>query len=350
MRAPTWEDSLHVLYLQLADAGRGPVLLGEHAAQAASKVAPFLVGREFPDVYFEFPLVGDPFLDVTLLYSELDAGTRIASDAARGTEGMIDWFAGAASHIEHICCGFELDTSKPELPAAAVHFQPRERIDLVEPFCKAIGEPERAALYHELRRRMPNFWKPSFFGLFRGRPGSPLRVCGYVSEVECRRCVDDPAHLAQVLDQAGFTAYDDELLARVCKVMDAAPGTIDYQLDIYPDGSLGDTLGLDINFDIQRPELVQASFEEGPFNRVMGLLEGWGAADERWHKAAGATFARSIPVEKDDGSLEPYAFTLIPQWLKVRWHKGVQQPSKLYFIARAGYLKDEKNRKSARSA
>ena len=335
---PSFADSFEVLCLQIAADGRGPVLFGDSVDRAREAGRPFMVGEEFPSVYLEFPLSGEPFLDVTLLYSKLDSGTRIDSPAASGSEDMLDWYASACAGYEHVNVGFELDTGKPELPAAAVHFQPRMHTELVEPFCEVIGEPERAKLYLDLAARMPEGWELSFFGLFRGRPGSPLRVCGYLAADVKAACAENPAELAAVFDKVGFSAYDDAMLAQVSELMAIAPGGIDFQLDIYPDGPLGDAFAFDVQFEIEQPWAVEENFSSGPGARVMETLAKWGAADERWKLAAGAAFARAIPLPTEDGELKRYSFTVIPQWLKARWRAGVLQPSKLYYLGGAGFL------------
>ena len=127
MREPSFADSFEVLRLQAIGEGRGPVLFGDCAERVRTEALPFLVGRKFPETYFEFPLAGEPFLDVTMLYRELERGTRIASPAAQGTENMLDWFADACNQGAPLTCGFELDTKNLQLPAAGVHFQPRAR-------------------------------------------------------------------------------------------------------------------------------------------------------------------------------------------------------------------------------
>ena len=340
MKVPSHSDSFQVLLLQLADDGRREALLGDAVDRAGTACAPFIVGDIFPDVYLEFPLIGEPFLDVTLLYDGITPGTRVESEAAAGTGAILDWFASVRAEHRDVSFGFELDTSKPELPQAAVHFQPRTHIELVNPFCVLVGEPERARLYLDLAARMPEGWPLSFFGMFRGRPDAPLRVCGYLSDGEKRACINDPSHLAAIFDAVGFSAYDDDMLAEAQAVAAAAPGSIDFQFDIYPDGRLGDTFAFDIQFEIERPEVVRASFESGPVSKVMGVLEGLGAVDARWHLAAGAAFARALPMEKDDGTVAPYSFTLIPQWMKARWRNGAIQPSKLYYLGRAGFLEE----------
>ena len=335
MDIPPHPSAFEVLCLLLADEGREAALLGEGLDRVRNTVRPFMVGEAFPDVYFEHPLVGDPFLDVTVLYGEIEPGLRIESDAAAGTDAMLDWYAAARAEIENISCGYELDTKNPDLPAAAVHFQPREHIELVEPFCAVVGEPERAKLYLDQAKRMPPGWQLAFFGMFRGRPGSPLRVCGYLAPDEKQRVANDATYLATVFDEIGFTAYTDDMLAQVSELMAVAPGILDFQLDVYPDGTLGDVLGIDAQFGIERPEAVCKSFDDGPGSRVMRLFERWGTADGRWRLAAHAAFARALPVELEDGTPGRFAFTLMPQWVKARWSNGTLQPSKLYHLGKA---------------
>lgn len=339
MKEPSFYSAFQVLLLQLADEGRAEALLGDCISRVRSVSEPFFVGREFPSVYLEFPLMGDPYLDVTMLYSTIAPGTSVDAEAAEGTKPIFDWFAGVCDEDSNICFGFELDTSKPQLPRAAVHFQPRANTELVEPFFEAAGEPERAKLYLDLAKRMPRGWPLSFFGMFRGRPGSPLRVCGYLGDEEKRACAGDPAHLASALDAIGFTAYDGAMLDGISQALAVAPGTVDFQFDVYPDGSLGEVFALDIQFEIEQPAVVRESFESGAASRVVELLEKWGVADGRWRLAVDAAFARSLPAEREDGTLGKFGFTLFPQWTKIRWRAGVLQPAKLYYLAKAGFTK-----------
>lgn len=338
MNVPTHDFAYQVLLLQAADEGRGDLLFGESFSRARKELLPFMVGGKFPDVYLEFPLAGDPFLDVTVLLKDVQPGTRIDSAAARGTEAMLDWYAREEPKADSISCGFELDTKHAELDRAAVHFQPRTQTQLVRPFFEVIGESERADLYLNLADRMPEGWPLSFFGLFRGRPGSPLRVCGYLSKAEQQRCAQDPRHLATVFDKVGFVAYDDVMLEQASTLLAAAPVCSDFQFDVYPDGSLGDTFAIDVQFGIEQPEAVLSSFTTGPSAQVMRLLEKWGVADQRWLDGIQATFARAIPVELDDGTLSRYSFTVMPHWVKVRWVNGRLVPAKLYHLAHAGIL------------
>jgi len=342
MNAPTHVTTMEVLLLQAADRGRGPILFGDSLTRARELARPFMIGDGFPDIYLEFPLVGDPFLDMTLLYNALEPGSSVDSPAAAGTEGMLDWFAKMRQDYNDICCGFELDTKQANLPAAAIHFQPRRHTELVEPFCNVVGEPERARLYLELSERMPEGWPLSFFGMFRGRPGSPLRVCGYLSANEQAACGQDPNRLRKVFEQVGFSAHTDTMLEQASTLLGIADLSTDFQFDIFPDGSLGDTFAIDAQFGIEQPEAVRANFTNGVGAHVMRLFENWGIADRRWRHGAEAAFARAIPIELPDSKLGRYAFTLMPQWVKARWTNGMPQPSKLYLLAHGGLLENDK--------
>lgn len=341
MAMPSHADAFEVLCLQAADSGRGEVLFGPSLARARKLGRPFMVGEKFPSVYLEFPLIGKQFLDVTILYGKLESGTRIASEAAAGSEAMIDWFANILETDESytdVSCGLELDTKESELPLAAIHFQPRTHKDLIEPFCAVLGEEHRGKLCLDFAKRAPEIWPLSYFGFFRGRPGSPLRVCGYMRHSQIDACSKDPHQLAKAFDEIGFTDYNDQMLAQASALMATAPQGVDFQFDIYEDGHLGPTFAIDLQFGIERPEQVAASFRDGLAARVFGLLEAQGSADERWRLVGKAAFARSVNVQLEDGSTGRYAFTLMPQWVKARWHEGIQQPSKLYHYANAGLL------------
>lgn len=340
MKIPSYADTLQVLLLQAADEGRGEILFGESLERARKETPPFMIGRSFPSVYFEHPLIGDPFIDITVLLGEVERGARVDSRIAGDHGAMIDWYSKARSEDDKITCGFEIDTKDPTLPIAAIHFQPRANIGLVRPFCEVVGEPERADLYLNLAKRMPAGWPLSFFGMFRGRAASPLRVCGYLDGDEAHACSEDANRIAQAFDATGFTAYDDVMLTQITALMAAAPSTVDFQLDVFPDGSIGPTFAIDVQFGIEKPGVVFEMFESGPGASVMRLLQGFGAADKRWHAAIRSAFARALPIELESGELGRYSFILMPQWVKARWTNGVLQPSKLYHFAFGQVLGD----------
>ena len=337
MKIPSNALACRTLFLQAATDRRGPVLFGDNGKRACEAILPFLEGVPFPEIYLEFPLAGDPFLDVTILYGEIKPGTRFDSPSAAGTEEVIDWFAKARAECSDISFGYELDTRGNASPgSAAVHFQPRTHNELVMPFCRALGREDAGRLYTDLASRMPEGWPLSFFGLFRGRPDSPLRVCGYMDYPEKQRCSEDSSRLEIVFRTLGFRAYDSLMLSRISAALAVSPAAVDFQFDILPDGTLGSTFAIDIGFRTEQSEAIRSSFLDGPFAKVMNLFESWGIADSRWKLVSDISLTRSIPVEDEEGRTHPFGLVIQPHWIKIRWIDGVLRNAKMYCLAHAG--------------
>ena len=140
MNIPSNSMACRALFLQAADEGRGEALFGPDWQRTCEAVAPFVETGRFPDLYLEFPLAGKPFLDVTALYGWLEPGTRFATEAAAGTERLLDWFAKACRRDGEITLGFEMDAASGTGRLPAVHFQPRDDVGLAVEFCEVIGE------------------------------------------------------------------------------------------------------------------------------------------------------------------------------------------------------------------
>lgn len=81
MTRMTNEMLCRALFLQAAYEGRGETLFGSGWNRTFDALVPFVKDVSFPLLYPEFPLNGEPFLDVTALYSDIKTGTRFDSAA-----------------------------------------------------------------------------------------------------------------------------------------------------------------------------------------------------------------------------------------------------------------------------
>ena len=330
----SWEGAMQLLLLHSSADGREKVLFGEDFPGVSDVFPSICVGDVCPDVYLEFPLIGKPFLDLTVLYSENSGKFRLDVPEAAGTEGIRDWFAGISKDYHKINFGYELDTGRRGAPAA-VHFQPRGYLELVEPFCKVLGEEEKGRLYLSTAAKMPPGWKLSFFEMFRGRSGSPLRGCGYLAEGERVALAADIERIRSVFQKIGFRAFDEKMLHQIAHILSEAVEGADFQFDVRPDGSFGEIFAIDLKLRNRRPGEMKESFNSGDRAPLRQLLEDWKIIDGRLDAALGMTFARNYPVEKPDGSKGNLSMLLMPQWIKVRWTGGELQPAKLYCLTRA---------------
>ena len=331
----TFNEAMQIILLHAAEDGRGKILFGDSLERVERILPPFLSGDVFPHVYLEFPLLGQPSLDVSVLYRRESGRLRVNAPAAAGTGGMLDWFAGASGNCPDICCGYELDTGLRSDPGmAAVHFQPRDHQKLVEPFCASLGEEAQGALYLSAAKRMPAGWPLSFFGIFRGRADSALRICGYLDREEQERCAGEPGRIRSVFRELDFPGYSDEMPEQVSLLLKAAQGhAVDFQFDLQRDGKLTGKFALDVGLNLSTPKKLHAAFTDGEHAKIRQLLEDWNITDSRWQTALDMCFAWKLPVEKADGSSGICRLLLLPAWIKVRWINGILQPAKMYCYA-----------------
>ena len=335
MKIPSNELVCRTLFYHAASDGRAQAFFGPDWENTCDAVVPYTRGVVFPNLYLEFPLKGDPFLDVTALIHTVEPGGHACPETVEEMAPVYNWVTELHAADPRICFGFELDATTAASGPAAVHFQHHEKLHLAREFCERMGDPDAGKLYLDLAERMPAGWSPAFFGMFRRRPDSPLRVCGYLSREEITRCAEHPAHLEAVFRQIGFSAYDDQML----KAVSAWLGTVrnaDYQIDVWPDGTLGEVFAIDGSAGSLREQEMKASFDGGDFARMMTLLESWGAADGRWRLAEDMTLTRGFPAEDENGNSRLFAMVVQMNWVKARWRAAVLQNAKCYCRAWAG--------------
>lgn len=328
---PTQMEAFDAMYTIAAANGRGEALFGNSVEPAREAYEKTLISDSYPSAYLEFPLLGEPCFDLLSVHRRIEPGSKFAPGAGFGYQPMFDWFADACDENGEISCGIELDLSAGETERAGVYLQQRSRKELIGPFLTSVGEHERAQSYLDVLERMPEGWPPAYVGLFPGRAGTPLRIGGYMSADEHRRCADDPMHLAASFDAIGFAAYDRPMLDRCALFMQLAP-SVDFQFDIMPDGSLGDAFGLSLSFNEAMPRQAKECMDSGYGAKVMKALEGWGLADSRWHLIADTVFARHIPFMREDGSEGRFGITIRFNYAKIKFSACNSRPAKFYLV------------------
>lgn len=337
MIRPTPLEAFDAMYTIAADNGRGEALFGDSMWLAHAAYERTLIGDGYPSAYLEFPLMGEPCIDILSVHSDVKPGDRFAPGAGFGHQAMYDWFANTHEERDHISCGLELDLSCGETETAGVYLQQREHTRYVEPFLASVGEQERAKSYLTVMERMPEGWPPSYVGLFPGRSGTPLRIGGYLHTETSKRCGEDPAYLVACFDKIGFSHYNADMLERCATFMRLAP-SVDFQFDIMVDGSLGPTFGLSLSFNETMPREAQECMKSGYGSKIMRLFEEWGLADERWRLIADAAFARHVAFTRDDGSEGRFALAIRFNYAKVKFVHGEPTAAKFYLVLSAGEL------------
>ncbi len=326
------------IYAAVTAQGRGAALFGDAREAARLFFARSSVPGAFPVLYLEFPLLGEPYLDLLSIYEHIPVGASFFPGGGYGYQAAFDWFSSLDA-ARKAAIGIELDLSQGVTEQAGLYFQQRKGLTLLREFLQTIGQQHRADAYLQMQERMPRGWPPSYVGLFPARVGTPMRLGGYLSKPTHRFCSSDAAILAAQFDEIGFKAYDDRMLEQCSSLMGLVP-FVDFQFDLGVDGSLTSTFGLSLSFSHCRPREVGACFSQGYGAQMMELLGGWGLVDERWRLIPKMTFARGITYEDEEGRIGRLAIYVHLNYAKVKFVDGVAQLAKFYLTASVRELLD----------
>ena len=336
MKQPSPLEVFDLLYALAARDGREEALLGSSVSLARPVVEKSLIGGGYPGVYLEIPLLGTPRFDLLLGYGEMPPGARFPSGAGFGYQVLFDWFSSLPQG-HGASCGFSMDTGSGETEKPGVYLQHRKKAGLAAPFLDAIGEGGRLSSYLKVLDRLPEGMPASYLGLFPGREKTPLRIGGYMGKSLIAAAAREPGPLRDCFDQIGFGAYDGSTLKACGEILSLATHA-DFQLDILPDGTVGDVFGLSLSFNGVRPRQAAEWMEAGPGRDMMALMERWGLSDDRWKLLPGAALSKGVPVETEDGGEALLGLAIRFNYAKVKFKAGTPVSAKFYLRLQAGLL------------
>ena len=333
MPAPT--EVFDLLYGHAAGEGREAVLFGTSVEWARPAFRGLLTGGEFPITYLEFPLLGSPRFDMLTGYQRLPKGSRFPEGSGFDSRALTDWFSSVPEELG-AGFGFEIDHDRRAAGTTGVYLQFRGNRELIAPFLASVGAEERCRDSLSLCGKMPEGWSIAYIGLFPGRPGTPVRLGGYLSPREQRALSLDENLLERRFRQIGFTRFNGEMLNNCRELIGLAPG-VDFQFDLERNGALGSTFGLSLDCSRVRAREAAAWMGEGPGGRMMETIRRMGLADSRWRRIAGAVLEKGVFVRQGEKIL-PYAMAVRMNYAKVPFRDAKALPAKFYLLMQAGAL------------
>ena len=102
-------------------------------------------------------------------------------------------------------------------------------------------------------------------------------------------------------------------------------------VDVMPDGSLGDTVGLEVLLPKPMPEQQKELLRLPEFKKFFALLQAQGAADARLDLLTDCLFSREAP----DKFQEPYVLLSKLSHIKLSWQQEKLLPAKAYLYMKA---------------
>ena len=318
-----------ILYALAARNGREKALFGDCAGAAREAFAHSRAGDAFPELWFELPLIGDPWFDLHVLAArkDLDPNKEYEAGVTGGYPEVFSWFANQGNLVRQLALSYDVSRGAIDTPAVQLLVSNRN-LKVVDDFLTVAGRADAVDAYNIFVQRIPERWFACYTGVFPGRLGDKVRVECIPDKDLQRMYVQDASLLEAHMRQTGLDMPLDTLVPYSSKLADT-PFRIEFQFDVLPDGSAAPTVGVSLRFDCPPGSEEWRAFEvDGPAGELMGLVESWGLADGRWRLLADTAFAKQ--ASKGDEAVVGFCY---PAFLKVRWCDGEPLDAKAYLIA-----------------
>lgn len=321
MRSETLERASLITgywYDRMAASGREALLFGSPAReQCIRAVRRTLSEGAFFGLYSEFPLLGEPFLDLSV------SGSGGAEGFAEGDGfGYAPLFSYSHSvGIDSLGFEYDLSTGGENAPRA-VMFLPRgmDGSEYIKNCLTLMGLGDRSERVLRYIHDAP--WEFSYFGgLLNGRD-RPVRIVFRLRERELSLIRADMGRFLSELSNFGYDGGELSgmpLLAKKAEVLSVG-------FDVMPDGRLSSSLGCEYGMARHGGDFLPDRFLQGVNAEVFSTLEEKGCIDSRWREAAKSAFACILTLPDGERVLAKHAVHTV----KLRWKNGAPATPKMY--------------------
>lgn len=322
------------LYLLAAGGGREAELFGDCQPLAREAFCRSLIGEEFPTVWFELPLLGEPRFDLHVAASRaaLRPGATFAPGAGAGYEGLFRWYAEEESGGAGLAFAYDVSEGRIGEPAVHVNVN-RAPLARMDRFFELAASRAAAGRYRGFEARLPRGWRVWYAGFHPGRPGAPVRVDCFVDDALKAAYANVPSLLEAHLRECGFSATS-AALREIAGLVTKSPFRLELQFDVLEGGLVGPTVGVSAGFGTMGAAAARALFGEGGAAcALMCQVEGRGLSDGRWRRVPETCFARLVSAGGD-----ALALYCSPTFVKLRVRDGEPLDAKFYLQAGARSL------------
>lgn len=341
----THQEIYKILIAHLARGNRKKEFFGDLTLSERA-FANSLIGNEFPTVYYEIYLQGEPRTDmhVSVASESIHACGNIPPHlGGGGYERFFAWYKITPGRRK---LHFAYDLSEKRTDSHGIQLFFELPFSDVKEYFRVMGSEASAEYLREYVARAPKGWCPSYFALLQGRPGSPVRIDYFVRKERQEVYAKNVDIFGEDLKSVGFDAVNDEFL-RVCCEIAKAPFPMELQFNVLGGGKVDSTIGVSSTLmpaalglrQTDRPTFLQAreSFSEGgAAYQLLQEAETWGLSDSRWRYAKDIIFYKHLSL----GGANVFLYS-VPVFLKVRWREGKPLDAKIYDIAGAGNIAHE---------
>ena len=330
------------IYRRITVDGRASALFGQGAEERAAELLRQVAIKDAGQAgfYFEFPLSGEPYLDLLMQYQvrNLKPPVEFIEGDRFGFASFFDACARDESLKKYIC-GLSLDINA-DLPTPSNYLLPcmaEGNAEYVPAMLERLGGGERTDQVMAAFAAAPDKWQAYYAGFMVGRPGAPTRMAFALANPKTGAYAADVAAFARDIEAYYKTPFSAEGRAALLTMVELAnaPAIVwELQFDLYPDGTFGDGLAVEIflednDFDARR---ATGSLEHGELGEIMRFIERVGVADSRWHLMEKACCGQGR-ILRENGKLRIVGDIISPNVLKLRFKQGSPCLAKGYLYA-----------------
>jgi len=322
---------LDIIYALAARDGRESELFGAYLPYVREAFARSLACDAFPELWFEIPLLGEPWLDFHALTSVEDLQPGMSFDPATtgGYPEAFEWFANQNERdVRQLALSWDIGSDGSLNPAVQLLIKSSDAYETTCGFLEVVHRRDIVPAYRRFLERLPQNWFACYNGVFPRRLGDNLRVECFLNRDIQQAYAQDASLLEAHLRQTGFCDIDDTLIPR-CQQMAQMPFQMEFQFNVDPSGTATSTLGVSLRFSFPPgTETYQVYDQNGAAGEIMSRVESWGLADSRWRLLGETAFAKSVKRNNTGNTIY-----CCPTFIKLRWRDGEPLDAKFYLIA-----------------
>lgn len=281
-------------YDKTAADGREALLFGKNSREKClSAVCRTVCEHSYFGLFSEFPLAGEPFLDLSV-YSIPD-GSHPSPDFINGDgfgyRPLFDYCR--IRNLNSLGFEFDLSADAPANPNAVV-FPPERYLQdslFLYECLRLLGLEDRIPFLSDRLGAVPAGWTFVYFGGYNGRKGRPLRIVFRLHSHQVLRYRNDPGAFLSDLSRFGYFSACPDILPSL-NILFSYAGNCKLSFDLMPDGSLGPAIGCEYGMTRRTPvDFLPDRFMQSENAAFLRALETAGFIDGRWQSAVQSAFA-----------------------------------------------------------
>lgn len=323
--------------------GKESLLFGNNYRELCIKaINCTLIKDSYFGLFSEFPLIGEPFLDLSVYSTpkEITLPIYFTDGQGFGYKELYEYQHRLGYHN----LGFEFDLSKGQPFHPHVVIFPTDELlydkEYLENCFNLMGINDRTGfLFNKIDKAIPG-WKFAYFGGYNGRKDCPTRIVFRICGEQMSAYKSNMKRLFNDLKAFGYLYISDTMLLPL-NILFKYTNNCKISFDLLPDGTLGSTMGFEYGVTLKKhSDFLPNAFWQTDNAQFLQEIEESNLIDNRWRDVVPTAFAVKSSYVDDNQKLVEVIQNHAIHTVKFRWREGEFLAPKMYtnyFCSQARY-------------